>query len=542
MRGAFVGLALSVLALSAFLAFGRGLRRDGVDVVQRPAAQATAPEAKQTLATPAKGVSISPPPALPRAAERIAAVDPAAPREEAEDEPTELSLRIIDAAGVPMAGLRLLVELGASWIEHTDDAGRVHFGLSSKRRRSAPRWLYLREPPPGGLGARILLAEALAPGSLDLGDVTLTPVPVVVSGVVLLPSGAPCESAALEIESFGRQERLVRRWRIQSAADGVFEVLDWAQDISRLELSVRHSAGATILRRDLAPGTSGVVLALEEGAALVGRVLVDDKDALARLTCELVTAEGVVLRVPVRESGLTPGRIWAGRYSLRVMLAGHAEPIATVEPVVLTDGSTTAPLELNPLDLRGRLRSIGVEVTNEDGLPIEARVRYRSAGAEAWTSLKQPFLQALKLYTPGAALELEVDSEGYRSAVLRGVTADVSIKLRPGYPVVVSLRNTPRLPPGGGLRVDLDPLHGYGSGTPRSDLAGVARFALPATGEYRVKVALLGSGILPTELVPTPRTILVLDRDDEQTFAIALDQAEIDAACKAEGEPSVAPR
>ena len=61
--------------------------------------------------------------------------------------------------------------------------------------------------------------------------------------------------------------------------------------------------------------------------------------------------------------------------------------------------------------------------------------------------------------------------------------------------------------------------------------AGVATFAVPAPGEYRVRIELLHRGT-PTELVPEPASVRVLDRDGEQTFDIALDQAEIDAASR----------
>jgi hypothetical protein len=367
--------------------------------------------------------------------------------------------------------------------------------------------------------------------------VTLAPVPVLVSGVVLSPSGAPCERAGIEVQTFDAQGSFVDRKHLATAADGRFEVLDWPQGLSRLELTVRHGSGVNVLGRRIAPGTSGLRLVLEQGGSLVGQVLVDDPEVLPHLMCHLIAADGTLaLRVPVWRNGLVPGRISAGRYSLRLMLAGHPDPLATVEPLVLTDGAVTAPPELNPLDLRGRLRAIGVQASNEDGLPIGVQIRHRSAGggSDAWTSQAHRgsdyVAVPVKLYTAAAALDVEVAAEGFRTALLLGVTEDVAVKLRPGYPAVLTLRGLPRLPVGYGLAAELEPVQGGGSGASWSDFRGDARFALPVAGEYRVAISLSRNGILRTELTPTPRSIYVLDRDDEQAFVIAVDQTEIDAA------------
>jgi len=111
------------------------------------------------------------------------------------------------------------------------------------------------------------------------------------------------------------------------------------------------------------------------------------------------------------------------------------EVIARVEGIVVpaAPGAVVRDPRLDPLDLRGRLSSVALTVTDGHGAPVEgARVSWRSAGQGACLKGLAVPSGACTLRAVGPALDLVVFAPGRRSVERRGVSGAVAAVLEPG--------------------------------------------------------------------------------------------------------------
>jgi hypothetical protein len=282
---------------------------------------------------------------------------------------------------------------------------------------------------------------------------------------------------------------------------------------------------------------TGLVIHLEAGGAVAGRVLLDSPSARELVRCTLVQAGAadVPLALEMLDSRrLTSGRLAAGAYTLRVELAGQAQPMLVMEGLEVMNGVLTEPPEINPLDLRGRLREIPIRVTDEEGGPLAASLRYRPAGGgdDAWKTHRYDPPGPLLLRSGADALDVEAAAPGMRSLLQQGLNAETVLRLRPGPAVVLVLREPPQLPAGCVLRANLRPLvSGWDKGSTLGRFgARVARLSACGPGAHEIVLTLEqqrdGHGRFAT-LSPAAGPIEVLDVGCEQTFFIDLDQASI---------------
>lgn len=539
MRAALAtGLALLLLGAALALAWAlRGGR--ATDAGARAAAEALVGPALEP------GVALAQP-AAPPAPVQSAARTPASTVPElgalarVPEGEAMLLARLVDARGAPLARIEVDVALrggasSAAWLAHTDGAGRLRVALSAERRAWWPRSLQLRgRGDLRGLGARLALDGAPAQGATDLGDVAFAPVPVLAAGSVWMPSGAPGERANVQLRLLGPGDRSDTLHAV-SAADGAFELRGWHEDLRDLELSIHHPSGLSILNRRIPPGLTGLVIRMETGGCLAGRVLLDGGSGKDLVSCTLIQAGAADVRLALDSGRVRSGRIPSGSYTLRVMVADRAEPLLEVEGVAILNGVVTEPPEINPLDLRGRMSAIPIRVTDEDGEPLEASLRYRPAGGgdDAWRTQRYDPPEPVLLRTGADALDVEAAAPGMRTMLQKDVRAETTLRLRRGPPVLLVLRQPPQLPADCVLRAKLRPA-----------VSEVNQESLPARFEARgAQLAARGPGahevVLSLEnphgyhgrfatLSPVIGPIQILDVEYEQTFFIDLDQASID--------------
>ncbi|MEZ6003759.1 MAG: hypothetical protein R3F33_06195 [Planctomycetota bacterium] len=190
--------------------------------------------------------------------------------------------RILDEKGRPAAHRILWMGISEDWLHglaaqwtriltvQTDAAGRLSVPLDPigdlvSGQRLWPQWVF-SDPPSGG-AEHFVLTPRLARGGpevLDLGDLTLQPMPLLVSGRVVDADGAPveCWVAArpgghegefpepdLNFKEQGFEAN--RSWSARSGPDGRYEIHGWFHS-GAVELSTDAPA-ATVVDGHLAP-------------------------------------------------------------------------------------------------------------------------------------------------------------------------------------------------------------------------------------------------------------------------------------------------
>jgi hypothetical protein len=186
----------------------------------------------------------------------------------------------------------------------------------------------------------------------------------------------------------------------------------------------------------------------------------------------LFAAAGDVRVPPNAEGTVVLPKLAAGTYTVRLELEGEAEPLLTIDDVIVEAGGTVRPPELNPLDLRGALRTVTVRLVDRVGLPWNGQVYYRASGAddEAWRS--QACLKGvpLKLVTASESLDVRGGADGMRMTDVVRASGEVTLVLEPGYPLRLELPGDLKLSEDDTLSVVLSPRGEHANDT--IDVAG----------------------------------------------------------------------
>ncbi len=247
---------------------------------------------------------------------------------------------------------------------------------------------------------------------LDLGDVYFPASRVFARGVVVDREGRPV------VGVFARLGSLVRRGTGSSPsyqpvpgmpggvtdAEGRFEVVGTVDSLTGLDAP--GSLWMTVLGDDrwsCAPRAvtdpMNVVLVVDRLGGLAGHVALESADAFTSLRVELFppgTRSAGSSAATVAASGARSGTAEAvgswgrnaplevdgsfamsgvppGRCALRVLLPGGRE-VARVHELTVEGGVVARPAALDPLDLRGRVLELALDVRNEAGERVDATV------------------------------------------------------------------------------------------------------------------------------------------------------------------------
>ena len=173
-----------------------------------------------------------------------------------------------------------------------------------------------------------------------------------------------------------------------------------------------------------------MLLVLERFGGLAGRVQTDNPKPRPGL---LLSSPGGAIR-SVYASSDSEGtfearRMRPGEYSVQAYIDSDRVHGARVEGVVVHPGAVTRDPRLDPLDLRGRMRTITVTVfETQGGHASGARVGAQLPGRAdlTWHDVRSG-RASLRLVAP--AIDLEVRARGLRTAHLLGVSEDVTVTL-----------------------------------------------------------------------------------------------------------------
>jgi len=470
-----------------------------------------------------------------------------------------LAGRVVDERGEPIRSTELNliyeVESGGSnstnWSSlETDEQGRFRYPLEEPvMRQEGSRSLQLNLPGEnwGEALARLELdlATAYPPGVTELGDLMLTELPLLAAGQVIGPSGEPVAEADIMLQwkhYYGDDDWYWNHdWRVRTTCDaeGRFELRGRPSDEDAEELQVQASAdGYREAGAPFYPGETGLLIQLGAGGSLAGRVLADEGLDLDELQVSFVReaegggtnshGAGVDEDGSFRWSSLEPG---PGR--VEVVPNNEEEPVFVADGIVIAPGENADP-RLDPIDLRGLLKSIKLEFVDEDGDPVQ-QVMINSLAEDShlwihsWNGEKT-------ILTAEDSLDLLVSSAGYQSVELRGLRQDTEVVLRPSAELLFVLAEPPAMKEGVELTVALRRTGGRGwwsgESTGRFNEFGEARLHAPGSGEFIVMIGLMrveGNSTTTTMLheASSPNSVTIQDASVSQTYTLRVDQEKL---------------
>lgn len=432
----------------------------------------------------------------------------------------QVRVRLVNGEGNSLAHQRVELEVKTETdrgshehtrIKQTDDSGAVVFEVEARPAdqtsfKRSTRFVIKHE---GGResSAELDLSQTLPPGITDLGAVVLEAEPVLLEGRVLDPSGEPVIAARIEVRSRRLDhEGHPRGWsstRVQttSGAQGTFLLVGDLPDAP--EYAIRIMAeGFEEFEEPVQLAGQTVEFRLNAGTYLAGRILFDEGIDPFSMSVRLHDQEGGTTWCGMRrdhqaendevsfQASLTPGM----EYRLEVQTSA-GEVVYELPGLYVTAGITTEPAVLQPLDLRGTVRTIELTVLGADGKPLEASMIVRSAEDE-WRSFSA-VEGSFELQIVEEIHELTVQHPEHASKTLTGIRTDQTVQLEAGLEITLVL-------PAELIGIEDDvsynvQLYPEAEGGHRHYLAGSrvnfsevgqAKLFVPGPGEYRVSVGI----------------------------------------------------
>lgn len=347
-----------------------------------------------------------------------------------------LTGHFVDEGGAPVSSRELTLQVRGS--------GRV-FPVTTAQDGS----FVLPLKPPDGSLTQLLVSSELVPsersvggafpvtppsasGTMDLGRLVLRPHPLLVSGSVVWQDGEPAREARLHL--MGRITGKGSGWGddtlyLDADHDGRFAAYGFVDGPCELLVETNHDEAGDSAVVKVRPGATDVTLVLTRMASVVGRLLLDEAVSVDDLSLGL-SGEGADPST-YHDGTFRLFQVPPGVYTFRVWF-DEGGLLGEVPNVVVTEGATVRDPRLDPLDLRGRARSIVVRVGDGEGRPIHgATLAWRFPGAEEWRE-PLPMKRGRKtLLFAGSAVDLRVEAPGCLPVERAGVGVDLELVLEP---------------------------------------------------------------------------------------------------------------
>jgi hypothetical protein len=274
---------------------------------------------------------------------------------------------------------------------------------------------------------------------VELGDVTLTPRPLLASGIVVDSSGAPfprAEVLAVETPDPAGGGNRIPRKELACATDAVGRFALLGAVDGEIVVEARHGSAIAPASVTVEPGRSDVRLVLERTGSLETTVLLDP-GVPSVVRVNVVDPSG---RGGNRESSLPSPqgfrRLHAdfapGDYT--VSCRWGATTLAEVPDVRVRAGEVTRDPRCNPIDLRGRFRTIDLEVRGPADAAGYCTVDVQEHGGVGSNSgaASARIGEHTKFYVLWPAVDLVLRADGFRTARVENVTDSASVTLEPG--------------------------------------------------------------------------------------------------------------
>lgn len=352
--------------------------------------------------------------------------------------------------------------------------------------------------------AELDLSHSLRLGINDFGELQLAPSAVVLQGRIVDQFDQPIAQAnvLLQYARLGSNNE-IRGWRsvnkmeTRSSADGRFILQGELPDSSDFRLYVQARMYESSEQR-IQPVGQEVEVRLDPGSFISGSVLVDPKIDPSRLQLSLIEGEHNTDWVPLRP---VPGEEGQASFEYQatpdipyaLVLQSEAGEVLHEQAGISTQrGEKSTPPDLQPLDLRGRLRTIELKAIDVQGNPVDATFILR-ATEESWDTMPAHD-GVLTLAIAKELFEVTVQHAKHASVTLERVSQSQVIRMEPALEITVSLPQSVLREEQIKLSVQMYP-ENRGRNRIRSsaerqdvDAQGNATLYAPEPGSYRVSL------------------------------------------------------
>ncbi len=476
-----------------------------------------------------------------------------------------LRIRAVDLNSAPIRNTQLHVvtrisnakrATGQITEQQTDGNGVFALTLIPEWRVGWHRWFDIEldmRSDSDAPSAAFELDRDLELGVNDLGDVMLTPTPLIASGRVVDDDHRPIADApvcAFRMDGGPGSDPFLgspELGGLPTRADGRFELRG---RLERKETAIyiedhRYLPSPPVR---VALGTKDLEIVLHSPSNFIGYMTLDpgvDERAVEVVALQPSTAE---IRANVVKSIARPGatefqfgKFAAGVYDFAFRLRG-GEELAIVRAAGVTPGEHDARLDC--VDLAGRINVFQVHVVDANDQPIaKATLVSRAAGSNSMWA-KYDIEQGLATcFSISPRVDLCAFAPGLRTVALSSVDHDLTLRLVAGYPVRAKLASSSLVPPDAyRLSFVLTAKSPFYSGASEHPQAtgmfasdGTALAVASDAGIYDLMLKLAPVGPESRHVwswlrSPTPSTVEIRDEGGEQSIEIAFDTATLDAA------------
>ncbi len=430
----------------------------------------------------------------------------------------------------------------------------------------------------------------------EVGEITLTPLPILLSGQVVDAEGAPLPGLLVEVacdrDAFKADATIPGWWKQRYSHNGQpcdpagrFEIRGFAGAQAWTVQSWQVGGGYPLSGRSpIVPGTRDVVLKRELGidepmsdeeGGIAGLLLLDPEVPRSVIKVELEppgtkddptahrwSLDGTFRDAPGDRFGFE--RVPIGKWDLRVRISALGEPdheLARLDGVEIHLGTTTP---IPPIDLRGRIKAAHVRLVDRSGIPVPAGYvfcrerlrRPREPGAQPQPDYDRFWNAEYVACTTSDWPTLEFLGRGCRRLLQQlDKPGDFELVLPPPLVVCVRLPAALTLPPAP-LTLDVSLLTDqiltcinflHGGAPPDGDSAsfdatGVVELRLPAAARYKLGIVVShrtwsrdehgSSSSWQGRDVQPDRSIDFADSDEPCVIDLDVTQQEIDKAVK----------
>jgi hypothetical protein len=427
-------------------------------------------------------------------------------------EKSTLRGRHVDAQGAPLrAPPFTLLEIGDKFATDSQiepsETGEFLAPLQQPEDQAPASWLCLQarssKDPMSFLPNAWVFARKVDPVThlQDLGDLVAGSGPTALAGIVTDLDRRPLSGAQVEVMwSPAGSRRSSGVFVIRTGADGRFRFLGTWPDLGKWQVRADHpdylSASLPV-----APGAANVELLLTRGSALRGRILVDPDISLERLTVRIRARrdehanweQNKVLQPDPKTGEFAATGLFNGWGRIRVYDREMKWNLHFQYGIPLPAGLDAQVAELQPLDLRGRLKNFKLTVLQPDGsLAKDLAIVTRTKDKGRKWDIPNP----LACVVPSSTIEFRVTAAGCREQIVFVTGAEQTIRLLPSPIIAFQLGRQPRLEEGFSLSYTLNGAEKTG-GHWRLEFDADGRAQLPLSPGSYVVTATLNRKVSP---------------------------------------------
>ena len=423
----------------------------------------------------------------------------------------------------------------------TNPLGMVEFDLPSIDEARLIEATFKSEHH-GSQSSAVSLDGIAEEGVCDLGQVTISFPPVLVSGRVVDQNGEPIHRAEVAVEKLEvldedslfsddgpppgsfYEEVWERDWRLSDTTDehGKFQIR--SNIVAGKYRLAAWGKKWQILFVPFTPGDSGLEAILIDAGIVEGSLILPKRVVMDDIELELDYLGGTGGDWDSSNSAWELSgdkfrftQLPAGNASLLVKLDGFDEELTRIDNIELDVGEVNRDPRLQRIDLRELINVARIRVFDPDGRSLEW-VRIKADHPSGSTTFR--FSQLTHLVFPNGALDLEINSHGYRTVTLNQVSGDQDVVLHPGVGVEVEVLGLEYLSGDLGIEITIIPIREGGMFRwERHELENSKTTLTLEPGTYRVSLRIAsasGSRLLSEPGLLIESEFVVVDRHGHQ--------------------------